>query len=315
MQPKFRYAVGLTCAVLFAAVIVADTVIERLPDRQAKPPALATVRLEPLNLSAAGLAPLAVAGAWRLESPEQRFGGISALAVDGAELVAVTDGGAVLRFPKPAGGRMQVHVSDLPGGPGEARFKMNRDSEALLRDAGTGGWWVAFENRDELWLYDAGFRRTLARLTVPSRQLGENTGIEGLAAGPGEILAFPESGGSVRRWSGGRWSQLQTGRRRGVSDAAGIDDTHLLLLERDVTLGGFENALVLVERSGAAFRTLWRRRLPVAPRDNLEALAVEPAPGGGGYRLWIMSDDNFHPRLRTVLLAVDVPAGALPKRP
>jgi hypothetical protein len=81
-----------------------------------------------------------------------------------------------------------------------------------------------------------------------------------------------------------------------------------------VTAFGFKNALALVEQHGSSFRTLWRKPLPVAWRDNFEALAAEPI-AGGGYRLWMMSDDNFHPRLRTMLLVVDVPAAALPKRP
>jgi hypothetical protein len=87
----------------------------------------------------------------------------------------------------------------------------------------------------------------------------------------------------------------------------------ILLVERRLTTAGFRNALALVRAEGRDFRTLWRKRLPVSWRDNLEAAAAEPI-AGGGYRLWMMSDDNFHPRLRTVLLVVDIPPEALRKR-
>jgi len=41
--------------------------------------------------------------------------------------------------------------------------------------------------------------------------------------------------------------------------------------------------------------------------DNVEAMAVEPLPNGTR-RLWLMTDNNVQPPLRTLLIAVDVPA-------
>ena len=313
MQPKFSYGVALAGLVLFSALVAADQLIEALPDRQPAPPALASVQLEPISVHSEELAPLEVVGAWRLDSQEPRVGGISGLVIDRDELIAVTDRGAILRLPKRHRPRMRIHVSDLPDGPGDPTLRSNRDSEALLPDPAGRGWWVAFENRHELWLYDEAFRRALRRVRISSRKLTENTGVEALAAGAGQILAFPERGSSVLQWSGGRWSENRMSGRRTLSDAVQLDGG-LILLERDLAARGFKNALALVERDEDGFRTVWRRRLPVAWRDNLEALAAERI-AGGGYRLWVMSDDNFHPRMRTVLLVIDVPAAALPKRP
>lgn len=299
---------------LFAAVLAGNKLFESLPDRQAAPPAVALLELEPVEISAPKLAPLVLVGAWRLTSPEPRFGGVSGLAVDGDELVAITDAGVVLRFPKAVRRQLPLRVGDLPAGPGDERFKKNRDSEAIARDPRHRGWWVAFENRDQLWLFDPGFNRALQRVAVPRGLLSFNTGIEGLAIGEGGLLAFPESGGSALVWRQGQWLKASLQSRTPVSEAIWLEDGAILLVERRLTAAGFSNALALVRADGATFRTLWRKRLPVGSRDNVEALAAEPI-AGGGYRLWMMSDDNFHPRQRTVLLIADVPAEALPNRP
>lgn len=312
MQPKFSFAALLGSIVLFAILVAADALLETLPDRRAEPLAVASLTFDPIEISAAELSPLALVGAWQLTSFEPRVGGVSGLAVDGEQLVAVTDAGAVLRFPKRVRPHMQVHVADLPAGPGDERFKINRDSEAIFRDPQGRGWWIAFENREELWLFDPSFRRAVKRIAVPRSGLSENTGIEGLAGSNGAIFAFPEGGGSIFALSAERWGQHRLHRRTRIADAAQIDDRSVLLVERRLTAAGFANVLALVRADGATFRTVWRKQLPVGWRDNVEAVAAEAIPGGG-YRLWIMTDDNFHPRQRTILLIVDIPAAALPR--
>lgn len=314
VQHKFRIGTALSGLALFAAVIAAEPLLQSLPDRQARPHAVALLEFAPAGFAAADWAPLLLVDAWRVTSRDPRVGGVSALAVDGDELVAVTDTGAVLQFPKAIRPQLRTRVRDLPSGPGDERFKMNRDSEAIARDPDNRGWWIAFENRDELWLYDWGFARALQRVVVPRERMSLNAGIEGLASGKGGLLAFPESGGSALSWSSGRWGEARVEPRTPLSDAVRLDDGSVLLVERRLTATGFSNVLALVRADGATFRTVWRKRLPVGRRDNVEALAAERTDGGG-YRLWMMTDDNFHPRLRTVLLVVDIPAGLLRKQP
>ena len=152
---------------------------------------------------------------WRLTAPDRRFGGLSALAVERGALLALTDSGVVARFAPPiAGAPLRIALHDLPDGPGHPLRKSSRDSESLLPDPAGRGWWVAFENRHSLWLFDRGFRRVLAqrRLKV---DWPVNRGGEALAWGGAGPMVLPENGGPA---VGGAFSRAS---RDGGCDAAG----------------------------------------------------------------------------------------------
>lgn len=247
-----------------------------------------------------GVADPVVAGAglraWRLSAPDRRFGGLSALAIEHGMLVAVTDSGVVLRMARPAAGRrMRIALHDLPGGPGDPLRKSSRDSESLLPDPVTRGWWVAFENRHSLWLFDSRFGRVLAkrRLAVgwPT-----NRGGEALAWSKAGPMVLPENGGVA---AGGRFVAP-----RGTADAARLPDGRLVLLVRRIGVRGFDNQLWIAAGAGQPAR---RIALDLAPLDNMEGVAAEALPGGGT-RLWVVSDDNFRPWMRTLLVSLDLPA-------
>jgi hypothetical protein len=310
VQPKFSFAALLGGLIIFAVVVYADDWLDTLPNLPPVPLTMGEVLVEPVLLPAGDLAPLKLVGAWQLTSLGARIAGVSGLAVDGQGLVAIGDTGVVVRLPKVIRPGMQAAVRELPAGPGDPRAKINRDSEAVLSDPDGRGWWVAFERNNQLWLYDHRFSRALGAIAIPDRRLGRNSGIEGLAASQGAILAFPESGRGPLRLSGGRWREGRRDRRAPVADAAAIGERHFMLVERRITLRGFSNALVLVEANGDLLRTLWRKRLPVSWRDNVEGIAAERTPAG--YRLWLATDNNFHRRMRTLLIVIDVPAAALP---
>ena len=55
--------------------------------------------------------------------------------------------------------------------------------------------------------------------------------------------------------------------------------------------------------------TLAELSLPLSV-DNFEALAVRP-DGAGGWHLFLLSDDNFNPLQRTLLLQFQLPKSAL----
>ncbi|HEU5285223.1 MAG TPA: esterase-like activity of phytase family protein [Sphingomicrobium sp.] len=305
VQPKFRIRELAAGLLLLAAIALWDLALARIPNRAEFGWRAARIEARPLRLDSRAFAPLRLAGAWELTSADPRFGGVSALAIDRGRLLALTDSGALVRFsPR----RQMAIIGELPGGPGDARFKRYRDSEALVRDPLGRGWWVAFENRHQLWLYDPGFRRALRRIDLGKRGWRANRGIEGAVAEGGALLLVHEEGNHVLRVAGSRARTLPIAHAGGrISDAAAIGAGRSIAVERRASPIGFRNALVILERSGSGYRFGRRVALPLGPLDNVEAVAVERR-AGGGLRLWLMTDDNFQPPLRTLLIALDWPA-------
>jgi len=304
VQPKFSIAWVLAALLLLAAIGLFDRWLVTFPDRRELGSRLARIDSERVDFDASGFAPLRLVGAWRLTSSDPRFGGISALAIENGRLLALTDSGVVVRFSP---WRHSARVAELPGGPGPNRFKVNRDSEALVADPSGRGWWVAFENRDELWLYDRGFTRALQRIWLGDRRWRVNSGIEGAVAERGSLLLFHEGGDNLIRVTGTRARNLPiAGAVARLSDAVDVGGGRMLVVERRLTPLGFRNALVVLEKAGESYRLGRRFELPLSRRDNVEAAAMERLPGGGR-RLWLMTDDNFHGRMRTLLIALDLP--------
>lgn len=308
MQPAFRKIFVLQLLVLALAVVAFEDWMDRLPDRKELGPRAAKIEFTPVALPRE-VGPLRLAGAWKLTSDDPRFGGISALAVDRGRLLALTDAGVVVSFAKPWGPTVQVMIRELPDGPGDSRFKSSRDSESLVRDLAGLGWWVGFENRHGLWLFDPGFRRPLAKIELGRRRWHRNGGIEGLAADGRALLAFPERGNTVVQLFGNAARQFRIAEPRGrISDAIALSPGRLAVIQRGPGPLGFRNALGILERSGSGYRYVAWIRLPVSPLDNVEALAAERLPSGAT-RLWMMTDDNYHAPLRTLLFAYDLPPG------
>ena len=307
VQPKFRNRQLAAGLVLLAAIALFDLLLARIPSRHELGWRDARIEFEPVRLEAGGFSPLRLAGAWRMTSTDPRFGGFSALAVDGGQLLALTDAGGLVRF-RP--GQRDARIGDLPGGPGDGRFKRYRDSEALARDPRGRGWWVAFENRHQLWLFDAGFGRALRRIDLGRRGWSVNRGIEGLAAGGDALLLLHENGDSLLKITETHARAFPIAGARGrISDVAAIGPGQYLAIERRVTLRGFRNALVSLEKAGSGYRFGRRIELPLGALDNLEAIAVERR-AGGTLRLWLMTDDNFQAPQRSLLIALDWPASA-----
>lgn len=236
--------------------------------------------------------------AWHLRADDPRFGGLSALAsVDGG-LIALSDQGVVVRFAAPRRQReaMRFALHDLPAGPGSPMRKGARDSESLLADTQGRGWWVGFEMVHSLWLYDQRFSRVIERRRLEVDWI-PNKGGEALVAEGDAVAVYPETGGKAAGSNivAPAWT----------SDATRLPDGRLVLLKRSLTWGGFENEVRIAAGAGQPAR---RIALPLGSLDNMEGIAAAPMRGGG-VRLWIVSDDNFRPWMRTLLVALDLPAG------
>ena len=290
VQPLFSRFKLFSSLCLALPIFAAGVWLKRQPNRSPQPDQVVSGRAVEVALGGG-------VRAWRLTAPDSRFGGLSALSVDRGALLALSDSGVVVRFAPPQRGRaLRIALHDLPGGPGSAFRKATRDSESLLPD-GSGGWWVGFENRHSLWRYDGRFDRVLGmrRLDVG---WPVNAGAEALVAGGSGVMALPEGGG---RAAGGEFIAPA-----GTSDATRLPDGRVVLLVRRLTLRGFANQLRIGAGAGKPARHV---ALDLGPLDNMEGIAAAPL-AKGGTRLWIVSDDNFRPWMRTLLVRLDLPPGA-----
>lgn len=314
MQRRFRKIELVPMLALAALTLLFHSWTITLPNRVELGQRTAAIAFYPVALDPRGFAPLRLVGAWRLSGGDPRFGGISALALDRGELLALSDSGVLVRFAKPSGRTGIAAIRELPDGPGDPGFKSMRDSEALVADPLGRGWWVAFENRDEVWLYDRDFRRSLGHAAIRDRtDFSRNVGIEGMAPGLGGIWLVHERGRLLRlRLAPPRpYSIQRMAMKEGfgrLSDAASIPGGRTWLIARNLGPFGFRNRLVELglRRSDGTFVLRSVARLGVGPFDNVEALAAERMPDGTT-RLWLMTDDNFQRPMRTLLLALDVP--------
>lgn len=287
LQPSFRKSL-IFSGLLASSILAAHAHFDVPTSRQPRAPALAAVRYQVDRTFRGSVGKFRVAGSWIVSVDDPRFGGVSGLALDGDRLLAVTDSGVVVRLPKPGAGS-SAEIRDLPDGPGDPRFKRNRDGEALAADPAGRGWWVAFENRHSLWLYDRGFRRALRRVDLGRLGLRANRGVEGLVGSGGNRLFL------FREWGG----LLPVG--TGVSDAAFGPDGALWLTTRSFGLNGVVNRLGRY----AEGRVIDAVVLPLGPLDNVEGIAAE-ASGSGEIRLWLITDNDFSATRPTRLIALEM---------
>ena len=307
MQQRFSLGALAGMAAILGIVVAAHALLLTLPDRAELGPRATQIQFEPIRFDSDDFGPMRLLGAWKLKSADRRVGGLSSLAFDHGTLVALSDSGVIVRFPKPGGPTGPAVVQELPGGPGNPRQKINRDSEAMVRDPTGRGWWVAFETRAELWLYNSTFTRALRRVTIPPGGLQLNRGVEGLASSGADLLLLPENGGRLLWLANDRWSEVRFDfAAKRSSGMARLPDGSLLVLERRLSGFGIVNSIVRLKPCSSGYCLDWRKRLPVGIIDNVEGIAVEPR-GGGTNRLWLVTDDDSAPPRRTLLIELELP--------
>jgi hypothetical protein len=266
-----------------------------------------------------------------LKSSHRQFGGLSALRMspDGARLLALTDRGYWLHARMLYRDGAPVGLADAEMAPvtGPDGRPLNRrgwyDTEALAED--DGKLYVAVERVHEILRFDYRGHGLPGRgqpIAVPPaiKKLPSNKGIECLAVSPkgapqaGTPMAISERGldaaGNILGFLIGAGAGTFTVRRTeefDVSDCTIAPRGDLLLLERRFSWA-----------RGVALRI---RRLPLAnlkagavldgPQlvyadmgfqiDNMEGIAVH-RERNGAHVLTLISDDNFSPLQRTLLL-------------
>ncbi|WP_171021985.1 esterase-like activity of phytase family protein [Cohaesibacter sp. CAU 1516] len=275
-------------------------------------------------------------GGLELESDHDRFGGFSGLAfLDSQTFLAVGDKGTVLKARlllkdgRPDGveaGQMR-HLPQLS----ERMEGWQRDSEGLaLHDKAA---YVSFEGDARVVRYgltkEGTFTRQSRSLPLPRsvlRGAKANTGFEAIAFSPegtrhdGSFILISErfAGDQIQGWivRNGKAQAFTVPEQGGlaVTDAAFTRAGDLLILERKVSLfGGLQIRIRRVRAAdfgaGAIERTdiLLTGNLSHA-LDNMEGMAVQPQPDGS-HLITLISDDNFNPLQRTLLLQFLLPAG------
>jgi hypothetical protein len=310
VQPRFSFSKLAGPVLIAILVLLLHASWDALPNRF--PMAARTVALlaEPIAIDLAAARPMRIAGAWHLTAPDPRFGGLSALAIDRGQLLALSDSAVLYRFSPPGAGPATVAISELPDGPGSPSFKVDRDSESLARDGLGRGWWVGFENNNQLWLYDRELRRPLRRIDFGVKRWPHNLGVESLVAGPGnELRLIPELAHEVVTIDGNRAIiRPLSGVGSKISDAVRLPDGETIALLRDYGLTGFQVALGALVETPSGWRVERRVALRFGPFENLEGMTAQALPGGVT-RLWLITDDNFQKPMTTALYALDAPAG------
>lgn len=279
------------------------------------------VTAEPVSLAGGTLSGLAPAGAWVLRSGHPEFGGLSGILVEGDQLRAVTDQGWWFGARIAAAGEAlrleDARLAPMRDPGGETYGKAGGDAEGMARIGRRLA--VSFERDHRIMLLrDSGRMGGTIQLRA-FEQFPSNKGLEALAGlGDGRLIALAES-----RDAGGVPVFL-------IDPAGEVTETRLPATGRHAVTGadlGPDGRLYLVLRdfsimSGVSIRVMRYRLdsegLPLAETaetlaafeqgdgiDNMEGIALTPRPGGGTW-LWLLSDDNFNPLQRTLVLRFTV---------
>ncbi|MFS0772661.1 esterase-like activity of phytase family protein [Sphingomonas sp. 1P08PE] len=278
------------------------------------------VALDPADPARDRVGALTFLGGAELTSRDRAFGSFSALAVEGDLFLLLSDGGQIVRFRLGADWRAsEIRFGELPTGPRTGWEKRDRDAESLARDPRTGTVWVGFESVNQIWRYGAAGTRMVA----PAAMAGwrSNGGAESLARlADGRFVAIGESppyGEHARVglvWPGDptmlsapafRFTYYPTP-GYDPADLTELPDGRLLVVERRLALPfAWSARLMIVERAalrpGASVRGREIATL-AAPlvHDNVEGVAA--VREGDATILWLVSDDNWLPIQRTLLL-------------
>jgi hypothetical protein len=257
-------------------------------------------------------------GAWSLTSNDPRFGGLSALHVEGEQATAFSDSGWLIRFPLPGEAAMvRAQISLTPGMGASADSKADRDVEAMAVLGPLA--WVMLERRNLAIRYHRDrWRRDSYAKPEAMKDWRANNGVEAMLRLPdGRFLVFSEGKGGISdvlmflgdpATPGTRAVKMRYRPPEGyrITDAALAPDGRMLLLNRRVSIfrGGFVakvlEAPIPATRAGGLIEGAEIADLGWPLADNMEGLSVTRE--GGRDILWMTSDNNYNSIQRTLLL-------------
>lgn len=279
------------------------------------------VAAEPLDLGPADWRGLELLGAVRLSSEHGALGGLSGLLVEqgGSRLVAVGDRGwwftfEVARTASGAVGAITAATEHRMRGPRGRLEGDRKDAEGITRRG--DDIFISFERVHRVLRCAEGSRVGSFEKLEPWAELGNNEGLEALATLPdGRLIAIAEAEASVRGfpyWVFGTDAEPVTGflpqtDRHRVTGADAAPDGTLYVLERDYSvLRGVSIRVVRYRPGDDGLPRPETQELLVqldsdTGIDNMEGIALW-TDAEGRLRLTLLSDDNFSPVQRTLLV-------------
>jgi hypothetical protein len=275
-----------------------------MPDRHANPSVLLPLTYRPVELAPVD-GSLHLAGAWEIEAEDRRLGGLSALTAEEGKFIALSDRGVVVTFDRPGSANPMMRLSDLREGPGPFGKKWARDAESIARDAEGRGWWIGFEQRHSVWLYDPRFQRALASVDLRPSNWSDNGGAEGLVVSDGKLLVLGENGRDAILIGPAGRQPLKLNADAEVADASKAPDGSIWVLLRRPGLNGIAQSVAPLRKTYDGWTIGQESPLPKGALDNFEGMLIERR-SDGGWRFWLVSDNDYRSLARTLLVALDV---------
>jgi hypothetical protein len=288
---------------------------------------LVPIELDPTNPERTEFGRLTLLSAYELRSKDPRFGGLSGLtiATDG-RLYAVSDAGywvSAQMLLDPDGRLLDLiewAIEPIRSTTGAPVRNPLHDAEGLARTP-DGSFIVAFESLHRIWRYPpppVTFHSLPIPVPVPAEvaKAPSNGGVEGVAILPdGRLLALTEEfqnpDGSLKGWliEGEQFFEVSYLPAEGfrVTDCAALSNGDVIVLERRyVPLVSLSARLTLVrsERIQPGPKLMGEELLKLQyplDVDNFEGVAVQEDSVKGTI-IYIISDDNYHPLQRTLIL-------------
>jgi len=285
---------------------------------------------------AANLGPFALEGAWRLTSPNHRFGSYSALVAPGdGSLLALSDRGHALRFAAPGARPRGPRFS--PISPSQTGSKEMQDAEGASFDPASGHLWISWEFSNMITRQDLALQAPRRVRPSAMRGWGGNSGPEAMTRlADGRFVALREGFEGVTDeqhhrgvlFAGDPLDHPRTDRFTFLSptgyspvDLALLPDGRVLVLLRKLVwpfparfAGRIQIADPRAIRPGGTWRgrdlALLTSSLGV---DNFEGMAIEvsgePSTGQSGkgrLTVWLVADDNGSALQRALLWKLSV---------